>query len=259
MNLGNTRSSQGRFKEAESLYKQALALSEKVRPDSPPVQIQYNLGELFYRMGELQEAESYFKQSLENSERGGLAQGIYYNAAGLGNVADQRGNVQEAMQWHNRALDVAQKLQNPSFMQSRHQRLYELSKQQDSLRLALQHLEQSKELSDSLMTTEQNRIAAEYQTKLELQLQQQQNQELEAESERQASQLEVQNWLIGAGLLVIIIIGVFTALLYRANRKSEKSTRICRRASRSLRKPTNLKINCSALWRMICDRRLVQL
>lgn len=222
LNLGNTRSSQEKFKESEGLYREALRLSEEVRPNVPPVQIQYNLGELYYRMEQYGEAESNFRESLENSRQGEIPQGIYYNSTGLGNVAESRGNTTEAINRFNQALDMAQKLENPSFLQETHQHLYELYKEQGDFETALGHLESFKTIADSLKTRERERMLAEYETKLKVQRQQQQNEALQSQSQRQQSQLQFQSWLIAGGVVVLLIIAVFAGLLYRANREKKK-------------------------------------
>lgn len=241
VNLANTRSSQSRFDEAESLYKQALAISEKIRPDSPPIQIQYNLGEMYFRMENLEQAEAYYSRSLEQSKAVGIPQGIYFNASGLGNVAAERDNLQLAIEWNEQALDVAEKMQNPAMSQQRHHRLYELRKQQDSLRLALLHLEQSKALSDSLRTREQSRMIAEYQTRLDLEQKEQQNRELQAESIRQTARIELQFWLLAGGALVLIIIGIFAVLLYRANSEKKAINQRLEAQKRELEEANELK------------------
>lgn len=222
LNLGNTRSGQSRFEEAESLYAQALELSGKIRPDTPPVQIQYNLGELYNRMEKYVEAEKYFRTSLDNSMKLGIPQGIYYNSAGLGNVEIGRGNLSLAVDFYSRALDVALKLNNPSFLMTAHDKLYELQKDLGEYRLALNHLEHSSAISDSLTTREKDKMLADYQTRLNVQRKDQINKTLQAEKARQEAQLQLQRWLLILGGLVIVVTLISALLLFKSNREKNR-------------------------------------
>lgn len=226
LNLGITRSSQSHFAEAESLYLQALSISEQVRPDTPPIQIQYNLGELYNRMEKWQEAENYFRESLKNSRERQLTQGIYYNSTGLGNVAEGQGNIADAIKWQTNALQVARSLKNPGLEQETHHKLYSLYKRNENYRQALAHLESSKALTDSLNSKERDEILAEYQTRLEVERKDQENRALAAESSQQQAQLELQYGLMGVGLFVIVLIAIFTMLLYKSNKEKNSVNRL---------------------------------
>lgn len=225
LNLGNTRSSQGDFEEAERLYAEALELSQQVRPDTPPIQIQYNLGELYNRMGNYEQAEKYFQLSLDNSVQGGVQQGIYYNSTGLGNVASARGNRVSAIGYFDRALEIAESLENPAFLQQTHEKLYELYKDQESYSQALNHLESYRLISDSLNTREKERMLADHRTRLEVQRKDQINKTLEAEKAAQQAQLKLQYWLLGLGSLILILLGIFLVLLYRSNQDKNRINR----------------------------------
>ncbi len=225
LNLGNTRSGQARFGEAESLYIEALELSKEIRPDTPPVQIQYNMGELYNRMEKYEEAERYFRTSLDNSMTLGIPQGIYFNSTGLGNIEIGRGNTSQAVVFYSRALDIAGKLQNPTFLKAAHEKLYELRKELGEYDEALNHLEHATAISDSLTTREKEQMLADYQTRLEVQRKDQVNKTLQADKARQEAQLRLQRWLLLLGGLVIIITLVSSILLYKSNREKNRINR----------------------------------
>lgn len=241
LNLGNTRSSQSRFAKAESLYTEALKLSEEIRPDTPPVQIQYNLGELYNRMENYEEAERYFRKSLENSTKLGIPQGIYYNSTGLGNLEIARNKTIKAINFFKRALDVAQKLENPSFLKEAHKKLYELHKESEDYEESLTHLEMFRAISDSLTTKEKEQMLADYQTRLEVQRKDQMNNTLKAEKARQEAQLQLQQWLLILGGLIIFITLVSASLLYRSNREKNKINRKLKQQKRDLEEANAVK------------------
>ncbi|MDR8393590.1 tetratricopeptide repeat protein [Aliifodinibius sp. S!AR15-10] len=241
MNYANAKSGLAAFEEADSLYLEALELSKKVRPNTPPIQIQYNLGELKFRQGKMEEAASWFEQSLENSRKVGMIQGIYYNSTGLGNVAQKRGEIAESISWLQEALAVAERLNNPSFLEDTHQKLYEQEKNQGNFEAALTHLESAKTLSDSLQTAEQDRLLAEYRTRLDVERRERENQQLVAERELQQSQLELQSWLLGIGAFVIIVVAIFAGLVFRANREKNRINRALEEQKKELEEANDVK------------------
>ncbi|MDX1638334.1 MAG: tetratricopeptide repeat protein [Balneolaceae bacterium] len=225
LNLANTRSGQARFEESENLYNRALELSEQVRPNVPPIQIEYNLGELYFRMGEYDRAKSYFERSLQYSRKLGVPQGIYYNTSGLGNVAREQDRMGNALSHYKQALSTADRLGNRTFQRDTHYELYSLQKEAGRYRQALQHMERYDALSDSIESREQDRLMAEYRTRLELARKDQLNQTLEAERDRQQAQIQLQQWLLYAGITLIALIAVFTVLLYRSNQQKKEVNR----------------------------------
>lgn len=241
LNLGNTRSGQARFGEAESLYIEALELSKEIRPDTPPVQIQYNMGELYNRMEKYEEAERYFRTSLDNSMTLGIPQGIYFNSTGLGNIEIGRGNTSQAVVFYSRALDIAGKLQNPTFLKAAHEKLYELRKELGEYDEALNHLEHATAISDSLTTREKEQMLADYQTRLEVQRKDQVNKTLQADKARQEAQLRLQRWLLLLGGLVIIITLVSSILLYKSNREKNRINRKLKEQKKNLEEVNAVK------------------
>lgn len=241
LNLANTRSSQSKFDEAEKLYAEALTLSNEIRPDTPPIQIQYNIGELYNRMGQYDKAEKYFRMSLQNSRDYSVPQGIYYNSTGLGNIQIARENTTSAIQHIEHALEVAEKLRNPVFLQSSHQKLYELKKEEGSFEDALKHHEGLKEISDSLNSREKERILADQKTRLEVQRKDQINRTLEAERAAQQAQLDLQYWLLVLGALILILLVVFLLLLYRSNREKNRINRRLQEQKKELEEANAVK------------------
>ncbi|NGP77419.1 sensor histidine kinase [Balneolaceae bacterium YR4-1] len=241
LNLGNTRSGQSRFDEAETLYTRALELSSVIRPDTPPVQIQYNLGELYNRMERYEQAEDYFRRSLDNSRKLGIPQGIYFNSTGLGNIEIGRGDFSEAVVYYNDALEVAQQLNNPTFLKAAHDKLYELRKELGEYALALNHLEQATAISDSLTTREKEQMLADYQTRLQVQRKDQMNKTLQAEKASQEAQLQLQKWFLILGGLVIIISFISGLLLFRSNQEKNSINEKLKEQKNELEEANSIK------------------
>jgi tetratricopeptide (TPR) repeat protein len=69
--LAGLYDSQGKYKEAEPLYQQALALSQKLLGDDHPhvAQSLNNLAGLYYSQGKYKEAEPLYQQALNILEQ----------------------------------------------------------------------------------------------------------------------------------------------------------------------------------------------
>ena len=108
----------GQYKEAESLYKQAVAIFEKaLGPDHPEVaQILNNLAELYRNQGKLTDAEPLYKKALDIFEKA-LGPDHPQVATSLNNLAllyKQQGKLAEAEPLYKQALDISEKALDPN-------------------------------------------------------------------------------------------------------------------------------------------------
>lgn len=220
-NLATLKSNTKDFDRSLELYEEALALSQKFRPDSPPVILLYNMGNLALKMEEPDKADNYFRESLKYSKELNISPGIYHNSGGLGNVAEQKGDYQNAIEWHEKAYDVALKLNSNPFIQDSRQKLYHLYKLGNSYAKALYYLEAYKALSDSLFDLEKEKELAELENEFELKRQSEINELLTEKQAHQEFRLKVQYILIIVSFIVIILVLYF---LHSTRKVSKEKT-----------------------------------
>lgn len=103
---------QGRYKQAEPLFQQALELRQRFIKDHPSVADSLtNLGDLYYSLGEYKRAESLFQQALEMRKR--LLGDHPAIADSLNNLAAlyySQGRYREAQPLYKQALEISQRL-----------------------------------------------------------------------------------------------------------------------------------------------------
>jgi tetratricopeptide (TPR) repeat protein len=102
--------SQGSYRQAESLYKQALEIRRAVLGEKHPdtARSLNNLGDLYLKQGRYEEAEPLYKQALA-IRREALGEQHLDTATSLGNLAvlyQSRGRYEEAEPLYNQALEI---------------------------------------------------------------------------------------------------------------------------------------------------------
>ncbi|MDZ7772356.1 MAG: tetratricopeptide repeat-containing sensor histidine kinase [Balneolaceae bacterium] len=223
-NIANAYTELGNADEALAWYERALELHPRVR-STPPYQIQYNMGNLYGQMGELDRSEELFSASLASAREAGVMQGIYYNSIGLGRVTWERGNHAAASDRFGEALDAADSLGSPPFMQNAHHWLYRTRKAMGDYDSALTHLEESTFWADSLDRVRQENLLAETRTRMGLRQQEELNEALRQTQAEQEARLQFQNWLIAAGVAIVLLLGALALILYRSSRQRERLNR----------------------------------
>jgi signal transduction histidine kinase len=173
-------------------------------------------------MGELAKAEEKFNESLKYSRELGIPQGLYYSYTGLGNVAEQRGNWTGALEYYQRSLEVAENLGAAPFRQQVTQKLYQIYKEQNDFERALNYYEAYKFISDSLRRISNEQALAETESNLNLIREEEINRLLREKQQQQEARIAAQNWLIAAGVAIIVVILISLFLLYRSNAENKR-------------------------------------
>jgi len=210
------------FDRSIKLYQQALDLHREVRKETPPFRILYNLGQVFKEKEEYDRALEYYQQSLSYCKQAGILQGLIYNYGGMANVAELQGDFKSARERYQKALKTARKIGAIALEQNVLKSLYQLEKDQQNFGAALSHYETYTVLRDSLDEQARKRELAGTETKLNLRKQEQINQLLQDKQRQQEARIEMQNWLIIAGIVIILVILASLVLLYRSNKERKE-------------------------------------
>lgn len=98
--------------EAESAYREALALAVDAGDRPEEIQDLFYLGSLLVERGRLDEATQLFERALEVSEASGSAEGRWSALAGLGRIAATHGRPGEAQDLFARAVDLIEEVRS---------------------------------------------------------------------------------------------------------------------------------------------------
>ncbi|WP_185957370.1 tetratricopeptide repeat protein [Gracilimonas mengyeensis] len=223
INLGVMRKDQGELEEALTYYERAYALHQELFPNRPPMILFFNMGNLNRLMKNYDQAEGYLRESLDYSEQSNVFEGIYYNVWELGELYYDQGNFEEALPYFQRSLNVAEQLDNAEFVISASESLYKTYRASRQFEEALTYFEKNKWVADSMATIEQERELANMESQLELNRQNEINELLQEKQAQQERRIEIQNILIAAAILILILIG---ALLYLARKNAREKEQL---------------------------------
>ena len=113
-NLGSLLQEQGKLEEAETLFRRALTVNERVLGTDHPDTLNSVgwLGSLLHDQGKLEEAEAMYRRSLEASERvlGGDHPGTLSSTNNLGSLLKDQGRLEEAEVLFRRALEGSERV-----------------------------------------------------------------------------------------------------------------------------------------------------
>jgi len=222
LNLGNVYKDSKRFDEANECYDKALALSKQMGDNVRPVRIYYNRGVMNLDQGNMDLGRSYLMKSLNLSRKMHIQQGVYYNTMVLGKLAVSHNEYRKASIYFEEALQVSQRMKARKLQLDVQQQMYKMYKKRSDYSKALQHLEVVKRLDDSLKTEAKERALAEYHTKLGMRQQERENKLLKAQKKEQEAKIQLQHWLLLAGILIIVLILVLIFIMYRSNRQRKQ-------------------------------------
>jgi CHAT domain-containing protein/tetratricopeptide (TPR) repeat protein len=117
MNLADVYNQQGRYADAEILYKRALlGLQNALGPNHPTVASAFdNFGVLYFRQGRFADAELLHKRGLEIRERtlGANHPDVAMSLHNLANLYGNQGRYAEAEAFYERALNIKEKALGP--------------------------------------------------------------------------------------------------------------------------------------------------
>jgi tetratricopeptide (TPR) repeat protein len=110
--LGMLAQAQGRHAEAEGLYRESLALKERLGDVAGIARTKHELGMLAQDQGRYPEAEGLYRESLALAERLGYVEGIAGTKHQLGMLAHDQGRYSEAEGLYRESLALQERLGN---------------------------------------------------------------------------------------------------------------------------------------------------
>ncbi len=137
--LGITAHRRGDYKTAESHYRQALEIDERLGNLVGMATIYHNLGNLAYLRGDYDTAKSRFRQSLEINELLGNQAGLASNYGHLGMLAQDRGDYDTAEFRYGQALEIFEHLGDQAGMATSSSALAVVYAERDQYREAIRY------------------------------------------------------------------------------------------------------------------------
>ena len=114
--LAALAASTGQSGEAASHYQAALAIFEQEDRQREIASVLCNQGDLFLRLADHEAAQSALRRALHLAERMGDRATYCVVSGNMGMLARRRGDLAEAVRWFERAVDLAESLEDPVYV-----------------------------------------------------------------------------------------------------------------------------------------------
>ncbi len=138
------------YEDALEYFQEALILANGIKAHQSILEVIYNLGDTYRKLGDYEKAMEYYHQAELSSEK--LNNTLYQSLAdiGIGTTLVNQGKLSEAIDYCRNGLNTSLDIQTVSVQRDACDCLYDAYKLTNQIALALQYLEQSIALKDSL-------------------------------------------------------------------------------------------------------------
>lgn len=109
---GTSKLVQGKFEDAESLFQNSVAISEKINDKAGASSTYNNIGVTYYYRGDFQKTIVYYNKSIKIDEELGKKDGVAGSLINIGNLYRKLGNLDTAVEYYNRSLKIQEELKN---------------------------------------------------------------------------------------------------------------------------------------------------
>jgi tetratricopeptide (TPR) repeat protein len=148
--LGNLAHRRGEHAEAERLYRQSLAINERLGDQAGMATSYHQLGMLAQDRGDLAEAERLYRQSLTINQELGDQAGMAASYGQLGRLAQDRGDPAEAERLYRQSLAINERLGNQAGIAGSYHQLGRLAQDRGDLAEAERLYRQSLTIKERL-------------------------------------------------------------------------------------------------------------
>jgi serine phosphatase RsbU (regulator of sigma subunit) len=182
-----------------------------------------NLGITYSYIGDIKKARQYFEEWLAIADQiqDDDQQTAIYIA--LGQLYRYEGKFENAIDFFTRAQITAQKTNMKLYIQRTAEELADVYELKGDYRQALDNYKKFREVKDSIMTEEGQKLISEMQVKYETDSKEKENQLLRKDQQINESRLKQQRFAIYTFLFVILAVVVFVIMLIRQNNQKKKA------------------------------------
>jgi signal transduction histidine kinase len=210
-NLGNVYDKTGDLDKAMDYYQQSLKIKKEIGDKRGIANTLNNLGNIQLDLKHYDTALTYFKRSIRHKRRIGDHQGIAATYKNMGDAFLRKGIADSASYFLRKANEMANALGIKKLALASYKDLVKADSIRGDYKKALTWQQQYTNLKDSFINAEKRKkiaaIEAKYQT---------------AKKEAKLQEAERQNYMLAAGLLLVIVIALSIIAYYRYRQHSEK-------------------------------------
>jgi tetratricopeptide (TPR) repeat protein len=230
-NIGVTYQKQNKLNEALEYYFRSNRCREDVGDKNGVAECENNIGYIYKSRNKLKEASEHYSKSLKIREEISDKQGMALSMLNLGIVFAKLGENTKALQYIDNSMKIGKGLGYPKTVRDAAESLFMIHKQTGNHQLALENYELYIKMRDSLSNLETQKATIKQQTKYEYDKQkavedEKHAAEIKQQEEKAGADKKRQNIIIGSVSIVLLLVGVFSVVLFNRFKITQKQKAI---------------------------------
>jgi len=199
------------FQKADSIFSQIFALSKDINDPVKEMMIKHNYAKGLAKQGKNKQAIKLLSEVYDSAENLKILMGQMYASSTLSTIYVNENDFTKALFWNSRELDFARKVNDVVVIMEALKKRNQVYESQNLPSKAYPFLKELMNLKDSVFNENRESLLAEQRVKLETQQKQFEIEQLESETKIKNAQLETQQYVLIA-LLVITILAASLAI-----------------------------------------------
>ena len=230
-NIGDIYKNQGNYVKAMEYYEKSLKIREEIGDKRGVAQSLNGYGIIYKNRGDISKAISFYEKSLTIRQEIGDKDGLSYSFINIGGIYLKQKNYAKALEFLTQAMKISQELGYPENIRDAAEDLNKIYKATGNYKLALENYEVYIRMRDSINNIEAQKNTIKQLSKYEFDKQkalddEKHKSELDVQAEKAKSNKKKQTIIIFSVSLVLLLLGIFSFLLYNRFKTTQKQKQI---------------------------------
>lgn len=226
-NIGGVCHNQGNYKKALEYYNKCLTIQENIGYKKGIASTLTNIATVYRDLGDIQKALEFYGKSLTINEAIQNKTGICTTLYNIGGLYFKQHLYNMALNYTLKSMYVARELGYPEMIRNAAGRLNQIYKITGNYKLGLENYELYIQMRDSINNIETQKASIKQQSKYEYEKQkaledEKHGAELKIQEEKAMADVKRQNTIIGAVSIVLVLVALFSVLLYNRFKTTQK-------------------------------------
>lgn len=224
-NIGEIFEQKGALDTALVYYKNSMQRCQKIGYRKGMIKSLYLSGNIYRKKGMLNKAEEHYLMAVDLSKDIGYEKGMLYTYLYLAKLYMLKKNYNQAEDYIGKGIQLSKGDQLTGLLVDFYYLKHELYTSKNEYEAALKHYRLYAQTREKLLDEEKNRNIEELRVTFESERKDQQNKILRQENELKNLAIQRKNALIAAVVAVLIMLTIFTFMIYYRFKSKEKANR----------------------------------
>ncbi|MBI4647207.1 MAG: tetratricopeptide repeat protein [Bacteroidia bacterium] len=233
-NIGSILSNQKQYKEALTFFNKALQLFEEIGDKKAISTCLVNIGSTLVNCKKQNESFAYFQKAFAISDEIGDNNSKAFSLINMGAYYKLKNEYSKGIEYCSKGLEVAKSINNIELQNNAMEVLFELYSKQGDFKEAFDCHVRYKRINDSIYNAEKTKRITEVEAKYQNEKKQLVIKNQASELARKNEQMQKQRIAIIAAIAVIVLVLVFSAILYRLFRQKKLANTLLARKNNEI-------------------------